>query len=151
MMHDIVAEEFERHLEGTASHAFYRHLDVCAACREEVAQMDELSSMMRSFRMDAEASPAQPPLGFYHRVADRIVEKERREAWGLFSPGVLFFRRVAFASLLLLAGLGSYLVARESGFQMEDAASIMAQHDPSAQHDESADRDRMLVTMATYR
>jgi hypothetical protein len=42
-------------------------------------------------------------------------------------------------------------VARESGFDMEDAATIMAQHDPSAQHDDSADRDRMLVTMATYR
>ena|ERR1019366_2072423 len=151
MMHDIVAEEFERHLEGTASHAFYRHLDACPACREEVARMDEFSGLMRQFRLDADMNPAQPRLGFYNRVAGQIVDKERHEAWGLFSPGVVFFRRIAFASLLLLAGLGSYLVARESGFGMDDAATIMAQHDPSVQHEDSADRDRMLVTMATYR
>jgi len=65
-------------------------------------------------------------------------------------PRCRFFRRVAFASLLLLAGLGSFLVTRESSFSGADAASIMAQHDPVADHSESSDRDRMLVTLATY-
>jgi len=163
-MHDIVVDELERHLSGggvskNASRAFYSHLDVCAGCRAEVAEMDDLSILLREFRYDPEEAPEnsrpqsapQPSLGFYNRVRYRIVEKQQKEAWGLFSPGAAFFRRVAFASLLLLAGLGSFLVTRESSFSGTDAASIMAQHDPVASHSESADRDRMLVTLATYR
>jgi hypothetical protein len=159
MMHDIVIDELERHLSGggeyrNASRAFYAHLDACADCRAEVAGMEHLSMLMRELRFDPEnaAETAPPPsLGFYGRVRGRILEKPQKEAWGLFAPGAAFFRRVAFASLLLLAGLGSFLVTRESSFGGTDAASIMAQHDPVAAHSESADRDRMLVTLATYR
>jgi hypothetical protein len=159
MMHDIVVDELEAHLSGggvyrKASRAFYAHLDACADCRAEVAGMDDLSSLLRELRLnpeDAATAVPQPSLGFYNRVRYRIVEKQQKEAWGLFSPGAAFFRRVAFASLLLLAGLGSFLVTRESSFSGTDAASIMAQHDPVAAHSESSDRDRMLVTLATYR
>jgi hypothetical protein len=149
-----VVDELETHLSGGASRAFYAHLDACADCRAEVAGMDELTLLLRELRWSPEAGPEnhpQPPLGFYNRVRYRIVEKQQKEAWGLFSPGAAFFRRVAFASLLLLAGLGSFLVSRESSFSGTDAASIMAQHDPVADHSESSDRDRMLVTLATYR
>lgn len=154
MMHDIVVDELERHLGGKASRAFYDHLDVCAACRSEVSQMEDLSALLREMRSPAAesgfAGAPQPSLGFYNRVTWSIVERQQKEAWGLFSPGAVFFRRVAFASLLLLAGLGSFLVSRESSFSGTDAATIMAQHDPSAVHTESSDRDRMLVTLATY-
>lgn len=164
MMHDIVVDELETHLSGggvykKASRAFYAHLDACADCRAEVAGMDDLSSLLRELRWSPENAPEQdsaatlpqPSLGFYNRVRYRIVEKQQKEAWGLFSPGAAFFRRIAFASLLLLAGLGSFLVSRESSFSGTDAASIMAQHDPVAAHSEASDRDRMLVTLATYR
>jgi hypothetical protein len=159
MMHDIVVDELERHLSGggefrNASRAFYAHLDICAECRAEVAGMENLSMLLQELRFDqenaADAVP-QPSLGFYNRVRYRVLEKQQKEAWGLFSPGAAFFRRIAFASLLLLAGLGSFLVTRESSFSGTDAASIMAQHDPVAVHTESSDRDRMLVTLATYR
>jgi len=152
-MHDIVIDELERHLSGTASRAFYDHLDVCHTCRAEVSQMDDLSVMLRELRVDPENEferAPQPSLGFYNRVTWNIVEQQKKEAWGLFSPGAVFFRRVAFASLLLLAGLGSFLVSHETSFSGTDAATIMAQHDPAAVHDESSDRDRMLVTLATY-
>jgi hypothetical protein len=163
MMHDIVVDELEMHLSGggvykNASRAFYAHLDVCADCRAAVAGMDDLSMLLRELRFDPENAPEngrealpQPSLGFYNRVRYRIVEDQQKGAWGLFSPGAAFFRRVAFASLLILAGLGSFLVTRESSFGGADAASIMAQHDPVADHSESSDRDRMLVTLATYR
>jgi hypothetical protein len=163
MMHDIVVDELETHLSGrgvyrNASRAFYAHLDACADCRAEVAGMDDLSLLLRELRFNpgdemdgAAATLPQPSLGFYNRVRYRIVEKQQKEAWGLFSPGAAFFRRIAFASLLLLAGLGSFLVTRESSFSGTDAASIMAQHDPVGVHSESSDRDRMLVTLATYR
>lgn len=151
MMHDIVVDELERHLSGNASRAFYDHLDLCEPCRTEIAGMDELSTLLRELR-PAEAGPAapQPSPYFYNRLTWNIVESQRREAWGLFSPGKAFFRRVAFASLLLLAGLGSFLVSREASFSGADAAAIMAQHDPALPHPDSADRDRMLVTLATY-
>ncbi len=119
--------------------------------------MDSLSTLLRELRYEPEnaaenvaGAVPQPLLGFYNRVRYRIVEKQRGEAWGPVLPRSRFFRRVAFASLLLLAGLGSFLVTRESSFSGADAASIMAQHDPVADHSESSDRDRMLVTLATY-
>ena len=168
MMHDIVVDELERHLSGggvykNASRAFYAHLDVCAGCRAEVAEMDGLSMLLRELRWDpenaagnaaeqgtgAQALP-QPSLGFYNHIRYRILEKQQKEAWGLFSPEAAFFRRIAFASLLLLAGLGSFLVTRESSFSGMDAAAIMAQHDPAAVHSDASDRDRMLVTLATW-
>jgi hypothetical protein len=158
MLHNVVVDELERHLSGTASRAFHDHLDECPGCRAEVAVMIEFSKLMQEFRVAPEAAP-QPPLGFYNRVANRIVEDQQREAWGLFSPGAAFFRRIAFASLLLLAGLGSFLVTRESSYISPTAAgiatpadaAIIVQHDLSDDHAPSADRDRMFVTLATYR
>jgi hypothetical protein len=152
MMHEIVVDELERHLSGNASRAFYDHLDLCEPCRTEIARMDELSALLRDLRPMAtgDDSPPQPSPYFYNRVSWKIVEDQPRGAWALFSPGTAFFRRIAFASLLLLAGLGSFLVSREASFSGADAAAIMAQHDPAISHSESADRDRMLVTLATY-
>ena len=92
-MHDIVVEELERHLSGDASQAFYDHLDACADCTAAVVAMSEISVCLRELKVD-EAVP-EPSLGFYNRVANRIVEDQRKEAWGLFSPGAAFFRRVA--------------------------------------------------------
>jgi len=119
-----------------------------------VAELDGLSLLLRELRSDAAGTSddlpvAEPSLGFYNRVRYRIVADQQKEAWGLFSPGAAFFRRVAFASLLLLAGLGSFLVSRESSFRGTDAATFMAQHDPVADHSD-ADRERMLVTLANY-
>jgi hypothetical protein len=154
MMHEIVVDELERHLSGNASRAFYDHLDLCEPCRTEVARMDDLSALLRELRpaegRDAFDSVPEPSPYFYSRVTWKIVENQPRGVWGLFSPGTAFFRRVAFASLLLLAGLGSFLVSREASFSGTDAAAIMAQHDPALSHTESSDRDGMLVTLATY-
>ncbi len=148
-MHDIAIREFEDHLNGEASRAFHDHLEICAECRTEVAAMSEVSNLLRTMR--APGATAQPPLGFYNRLTDRIIEDQRRSVWGLFAPSAVFFRRVAFASLLLLAGMGSFLVSRERAQNGADAVSIIAQHDVTAAHSESDDRDRVLVSLATYR
>lgn len=148
--HDIVIEELERHLSGNASAAFYRHLDVCEECRAEVAAMSELSTAVHVFKVEPELVP-EVSQAFYSRVADRINQKQQQEAWGLFSLGELFFRRVAFASLMLLAALGSYLVTRETSYTGENATAIIAQHDTSPEtHQEGQERDYMLVTLASY-
>ena len=149
-MHDIVVDEFERHLSGSASRAFYNHLDGCAECRAEVVGMEDVSLLLREFRAEPNSAPA-PSFFFYNRVAGRIIEHERSEAWGLFSPGVVFFRRVAFVSVLLLAGLAGYLITSQSSSAGgTDAATIMGQHDPSVDHENGSDRDHMLATLATY-
>jgi anti-sigma factor RsiW len=152
-MHDVVMNEFEKHLSGNASEAFYSHLEICPECRAEVAAMDEVSLFVRELRLNpglsGETAP-QPPLGFYNRVTGTIVERQQKEAWGLFSPGAAFFRRIAFVSLLLMAALGSFLVTRESGQGGTDAAAIMAQHEGSGHNSGSNETDRLLVTLATY-
>lgn len=150
MMHDIVVEEFELHLSGSASQRFYEHLAGCTECRDEVAAIENVSGLVRELRIPAEDTVAVP-LGFAYRVTAQIAGRQERQAWGLFSLGNTFFRRLAFASLMLLAGLGSYLVTRESSFGGEDAASIIAQHDTADPHDQGSDRNQMLVTLATYR
>jgi anti-sigma factor RsiW len=158
-MHDVVIEGLERHLSGGGTAVFYAHLEGCPECRSAVAEMESLSLLFRELRSgidNAAGSAPEPRLGFYNRVAGEIIDHQRKEAWGLFSPGAVFFRRVAFASLLLLAGLGSYLVSRESSFTGDvaagqDAAAIMAEHDTGLSHSEASDRNRMLVALATYR
>jgi anti-sigma factor RsiW len=148
-MHDIVMSELEKHFTGDASRAFYDHLEVCDRCREEVAEMDRISLVFEGFRPEPGVAP-EPQLGFYNRVAGTIVDRQRKEAWGLFSPGAEFFRRIAFAALLLLASLGSFLVTRENVDSGADAAAIMAAHDIAPDHAPGADRDQILVTLASY-
>ncbi len=145
--HDIVISEFERHLSGNASKAFYEHLANCAACDAEVKEMSELAGLLPVLL--TEAAP-EPGAAFYSRVANTINEQHKKQSWGLFSLSELFFRRLAFASLMVLAMLGSYLVTRDAGYQGEDAATIFAKHDPSAVHADGEDRDRMLLTLASY-
>lgn len=149
-MHDIVADEFERHLNGDASLPSREHLNSCSVCKAELDELARISHAIRELSGVASAPP-QPSGAFYAKVAARIVEDQRERAWGFLSPGAIFFRRIAFASLLLLAGLGGFLVVRESSplDPGSDAAGIIAAHD-SAAHPESADRDRLLLTLATY-
>ncbi len=152
-MHDVIVNELEQYLAisaGSVSAAFHDHLASCAACRAEVESMAGMAELLAEFRAEPEWAPEPSPF-FYTRVAAGILERERTEHWGLLAPGAAFFRRVAFASLLLLAGLGSYLVSRESNFAGTDAATIIAAHDVTVAHPESSDRDLMLVTLAGYR
>ncbi len=150
-VHDIVVEHLEAHLSGQAPASFHEHLRTCPSCASAVAGLDEVSAYLREFR-PGESSVPEPPLGFYNRVANRIVDHQRKEAWGLFSPGAAFFRRIAFASLLTLAAIGGLLIDRESTQQTDgqDAAAVFASHEPTVQHSESSDRDQLLVTLADY-
>jgi len=148
-MHGIVQEELERHLAGKASPAFYTHLSACAACRQEVAEMEDLSAVLRDFTPALEEAP-QPSLGFYNRVAGTIRDQQRSPLANLLSPGSLFFRRIALASLLLLTGLGGLLINSEASEDGADATAIIAQYDSATSHAGAAEPDRLLVTLAAY-
>ena len=104
-MHDAVVNELEEHLAGTASPEFHAHLAACPDCRAEVGSMTEMSQLLSELRADPEMAAAPSPY-FYTRVAASIVEHQNTDHWGLLAPGAAFFRRVAFASLVVLACLG---------------------------------------------
>ena len=152
-MHDVVVNELEEHLAGTASTEFHAHLAACPACRTEVESIARLSQLLAELKSDPETAAAPSPY-FYTRVAASIVEHQNTDHWGLLAPGAAFFRRVAFASLVVLACLGSYLVMREGDTSMidhgTDAAAVIAQHDVTDDHAASSDRNLMLVTLASY-
>lgn len=153
-MHEAAKHELEKHLPGEgrgqkASPAFYAHLDSCADCREEVNEMDEISRIMRDLAPSLDGVP-QPSLGFYSRVASTIREQQPRSPLAhFFSPGLVFFRRVAFASVLLLTGLGTLLI-NEVSEDGSDATAIMAQYDTNTAHAPAAEPDNLLVTLAAY-
>jgi anti-sigma factor RsiW len=151
-MHDVVVNELEDHLAGSASPSFHAHLAACPACRTEVGSMANVSQLLAELKSDPETAAAPSPY-FYTRVAASIVEHQNTDHWGLLAPGAAFFRRVAFASLIVFACLGSYLVMREGDTSADrgtDAAAVIAQHDVTADHAASADRNLMLVTLASY-
>ena len=150
MAHDIIAEEFEKHLSGSACQAFYDHLTACSECRTEVTEMEQLTSFVAELKCMEESAPPVP-LGFYNHVANGIREQQGVGMWDLFSLSALFFRRMAFAALVVLAVMGGLLATRdESAVGVEDATAIMARHDAFAAHEESADRENLLVALVSY-
>jgi len=152
-MHAVVMENLEEYLTGTLEPADQRqveaHLSACHDCREEMNQMLEVSQLFVSLRPEEEL---QPSPGFYAGVVRRVEAQEVRPSpWAaLFSLDFVFGRRLAFASLVMLAVLGSYLVTRESEYSTGPSPeSIMAQQN-SPTFGSRAGQDNMLVTMTAY-
>jgi anti-sigma factor RsiW len=149
-MHEVVRDELERHLTGKASAAFYSHVKTCDTCRKELAEMEDLARILRDFTPALGDAPVPSP-GFYARVASTINEQQPKSTLAdLFSPGYLFFRRVAFASVFALALLAAVLITQEASGEGADATAIMAQYDSQTSHAPTAERDSLLVTLAAY-
>jgi len=153
--HGVIEQGMEAHLSGSAGPEFYAHLDECPECRAEVESMEKVSEVLHALRSLPDCP--EPVPGFYIRVAAGIEQQNRGRAWGLFSLSPAFFQRVAFASLLLIAGLGSFLVSRESTAGETDAVALIAQLPAdtaanSAARQESAEpkSDRLLIALVNY-
>jgi hypothetical protein len=149
-MHDEIRNELEGYLSGHASRSFIRHLEECPPCAREVEEIEGISESLRVFRTEVPVFTPDP--GFYARVAQRIDAEERSPLWGLFVPDLQFFHKVAFASLMLLAVLGSYLVSRQYDYAatLEAEQATLTEHNAQSPHDSPADRQHMLVTLAKY-
>jgi hypothetical protein len=151
-MHDEIRNELEGFLSGDAvSRSFTRHLEECPPCAREVDEMEQVSLSLQSLRVE-ETEAFTPSLGFYAKVARNIEAEQRSPLWGLFAPDLQFFRKVAFASLMLLAVLGSYLVSRESDYATSMGAeqATLTEHNSTVPHESPADRQHILVTLAAY-
>jgi anti-sigma factor RsiW len=151
-MHAVVMENLEEYLAGTLEPVDRReieaHLSACENCREEMSGIEDVSQLFVSLRQEEEW---QPSPGFYAGVVRRVEEQAVRPSFAsLFSLDFVFGRRLAFASLVMLAVLGTYLVTREAEYQGGPSPeSVMAEQN-SPSFDSAPGHDNMLVTMTAY-
>jgi anti-sigma factor RsiW len=151
-MHRIIQDELEEYLAGAVDgekrKLMESHLAECAECSEEVGAMREMSRLFEALRPEIPDTPQMEP-GFYARVSRRIEKEHSGSIWSLlFEP--VFIRRIAFASLLLLATLGTFLVSQETEFNPSPSAeAVMAEYD-SPPAGQAPARDHMLVTLVSY-
>jgi len=143
-MHQVILDRLEEHLAGApSSREFTAHLESCHECRTEVSEMRELSSTLLALRSSEEIAP---PVAFSARVFQRVEQQRPRSFASMFWLDPIFGKRVAFASVMTLAVLGSYLITRETEYSAgpPDPEVIMAQHAPTQ------DPDVMRATLASY-
>jgi anti-sigma factor RsiW len=151
-MHAAVIDRLEDYLSGTLDSVGQReleaHLNVCEICREEVQSIQGISHSLASLRSDEIFDPSP---GFYARIRQQVRSEGAVPTFAsLFSLDFAFGRRLAFASLLTLAILGSYLVSRESAYSSAPSPeSVMAQQE-LPDFDSGPARDNMLVTLTAY-
>lgn len=151
-MHAVVIQSLEEYLAGFLEPAAQReieaHLDICASCREEIRSMQEVSQMFLTLRSE-EVLDASP--GFVAGVMQCVDDLKPAPSWpSLFSLDLAFARRMVFASLLMLAVLGSYLVSREASYTAGvSPEAVMAQQE-SPSFDNAPAQDNMLVTLTAY-
>jgi len=151
-MHAAVLHRLEEYLSGVLSPAERReleaHLDTCDSCREEVRSMQEFSECLASLRPEETLDPSP---GFYAGVVKQVERQSAAPTLAsLFSLHFAFGRRIAFASLLMFAVLGSYLWTRESVTPSGlTPVAVMAQQESPA-FDSGPAQDNMLVTLTSY-
>lgn len=157
-MHDVIERGVEDYLAGSASREFETHLAQCARCREELRGIERYSGMLGVLRAGVNEGglindAPEPSPGFARRVMAGIEQEKSRSFWAAFSIDPAFTRRIAFASLLSLAILGSYLATQSSDSMAvadHTPEAVLASHDVSAPSDDPQKMDGMLVTLATY-
>ena len=143
-MHQVILDRLEEHLSGSpCSREFTAHLESCEECRAEVQEMKDLSGAFSALRVPEALAPLD---GFYTRVARRIDAGRPRSLWSFVWLEPAFGKRVAFASLMTLAILGSYLISRETEYSAGPPRPevIMAQQAPTD------NPDTILATLASY-
>lgn len=151
-MHAVLMDSLEEYLAGEIEPAALRdieaHLSTCAACREEVDGMRQVSLWMNALKPD---QVIEPPAGFYARVMQEVGDRKPVPTFSsLFALDFAFGRRVAFACLLTLAVLGSYLVTRETGEPaLLSPEMVMAQQDAPAA-DAIQAHEAMLATLTRH-
>ncbi|MBZ5591135.1 MAG: hypothetical protein LAP39_02795 [Acidobacteriia bacterium] len=143
-MHQVILDRLEEYLSGSpSSREFTTHLESCEECRAEVQEMKELSGALSALRAPEEITPS---LGFYAQVARRVEAQRPRSPWSWVWLEPAFGKRVAFASLMSLVVLGSYLITRETEYSAGPPRpeAIMAQQAPAD------NPDMILATLASY-
>ena len=110
--------------------------------------MREVSQLFGSLRQEEEW---QPSPGFYAGVVRQVEAQAVRPSFAsLFSLDFVFGRRLVFASLVMLAVLGSYLVTRETSYPTGPSPETVMAEQNSPRFDSRPAQDNMLVTLTAY-
>ena len=143
-MHQVILDRLEEYLSGSLeSREFTAHLETCQGCRAELHEIRELSGDLKTLGSQAQLDPHP---SFYARLSANLETARPRSLLSLLWLDPSLARRVAFASLLSLAVLGSYLFTRETEYSTGPPTPevIMAQQAPAD------NPDVMLATLASY-
>jgi anti-sigma factor RsiW len=151
-MHGVLMDSLEEYLSGALAPAARRaidgHLAECAACREEVKSMQEVSMLFGSLRTEETFETSGR---FTASVMQHVTELKPAPTFtGLFALDLAFGRRLVFASLVMLAVLGGFLATREAQYSAGPSPdAILAQQDMPA-FDSAPSQENMLVTLTAY-
>ncbi len=113
--------------------------------------MKDMSALFSSLRSP---DPPGPAPGFYARVSGLIEKQQPQSFWKLFFEPV-FGRRLALASLLVLATLGTVLMTGETEEYTAGPSPEMilaVERDaPLMEAGPAMDQDQMLFTLASHK
>jgi anti-sigma factor RsiW len=117
-MDDLMKENLEDHLAGTLAGErkgeFESYLAKHPKAAEELARFEESAELLRELRVeDGDEMSFHPAPGFYGRVMRQVDDERGVPFWMVFLEPFLL-RRLAFASLMWLALLGSYVAVSGS-------------------------------------
>lgn len=148
----------EEYLSGALEPASQReieaHLNTCPMCRDEIRSMQDVSQLFVSLRSPDSLRSGDgwnPSPGFFAGVMQQVGARRAAPSFaGLFALDFAFARRVAFASLLTLAIVGSYLVTRETELPGGPSPEAVMAQQNSPSFDSAPARDNMLVTLTAY-
>jgi anti-sigma factor RsiW len=151
-MHAVIVDCLEEYLAGALGPADRRvveaHLSACRRCRDQVAGLREVSQLLGCLRSGEVADPAP---GFYAGILRRVDERRAVPVFaGWFAMDLAFGRRLVFASLMMLAVLGTYLVSREMAAPGGPSAEAVMAQEYSPAFDSAPAPDQMLVTLTAY-
>jgi len=129
--------------DGPARRDFDAHLARCEACRAELREFQAVSGLFTNLRP---AEPVEPPPGFYFRLRARLGSAPAPFSfWPFFSLEPAFGKRLAFASLMILGVLGTYLISQDSYMiSPPNPETVMAIES------NETDRETMLLTLTSY-
>lgn len=157
-MHAVIEENLEELLASPSAcgREALDHLVSCKACAMELERMRQIARLFPALRNE---SPIVPAPYFAARVM-KSIERRPLSFWASLlesalgtTMGILFFRRVAFASLLVLATLGGYLVSTDSEFSAGVTPELImaAERDaPASEYGRNQDRELLMVTISTF-
>ena len=144
-MHAVIIDDLEGYLSGhlppLALDRFEAHLEACGQCRREVDEIQQSAGLLACLKP---AGAAAPPPSFVAQVMRTVAEWPAQSFWTVF--GDAFGRRVVFASLLMLAVLGTVLVSREQAYAPNPTTPEAVMADAAG----SPNADQMLATLANY-
>jgi len=149
-MHRVVEIHLESYLDGSLLPVRRRevesHLEDCAPCRAQVAELLQTQEWMRL--LAAEEAPAP---GFYNRVRLRIAAEAALPAWPFWQFFPALRRQLVFAMTLLVLLLGAYVVAlhvtergRSDAAEMSLDARVIRAEAPPLGSDNNANRERVM-------